>query len=573
MKKKIFKIVSTILSIALITQFCPQTGSKASADSTIEVTVQYGQTEARTILNMINELRTGNDAWYWNADDSTKTNCTDLQPLTYDYDLEKVAMLRAAEIAVSYNHTRPNGGDCFSAYVECNYTYEKSCGENIAAGYSSASKVNAGWREDNEKYAGQGHRRNMLNKNFSAVGIGHVKFNGCDYWVEEFAGNTPQSSETAPNDQKENCNIKINENYITSVKLGNSDDKISLRCGETYALSDISAQIGYNNYWNHWYNTFPVNVTPDLSSQDSTIATYADGKVTGVSEGETTLIANIYGKEASISISVHDCSLHKVIDKAVEATTTEDGLTEGSHCAICNRIIEEQKVIPKLSSTPAPTIKPSETPIPTATPSLTPVPTVKPSGTPIPTKTPSLTPVPTAKPSDNPEPTVRPSKAPTIPEVVPSVKPTATPVPGNKKDTGITKNGINYKLSSKSAICITNVDKSKKTVVIPDVIKANGKNYKVTSIKTDAFKNCTKLSKVVIGKNIKSIEKNAFKGCKSLKQIVIKSTVVNQNEVKTALLSRITKKTTVIVPKSKYKAYKKIINKLGKQKKYIVLKK
>lgn len=89
MKKKIFKIVSTILSIALITQFCPQTGSKASADSTIEVTVQYGQTEARTILNMINELRTGNDAWYWNSDNSTKTDCTGLQPLTYDYELEK----------------------------------------------------------------------------------------------------------------------------------------------------------------------------------------------------------------------------------------------------------------------------------------------------------------------------------------------------------------------------------------------------------------------------------------------------------------------------------------------------
>ncbi|MFR7763591.1 MAG: hypothetical protein ACLU1S_11110, partial [Eubacterium sp.] len=69
----------------------------------VNILVEYGQTEARTILNMINGMRTSSsDAWYWNSDDTTKTTCDNLSELAYDYDLEKLAMKRAAEIALSY---------------------------------------------------------------------------------------------------------------------------------------------------------------------------------------------------------------------------------------------------------------------------------------------------------------------------------------------------------------------------------------------------------------------------------------------------------------------------------------
>ena len=38
---------------------------------------------------------------------------------------------------------------------------------------------------------------------------------------------------------------------------------------------------------------------------------------------------------------------HKVVvDQAKEATCTEDGLTEGKHCSICNEVIKKQEVIP-----------------------------------------------------------------------------------------------------------------------------------------------------------------------------------------------------------------------------------
>ena len=74
----------------------------------------FKQTEARSMLDMINSMRTNYEtAWYYAADGS-KLYLSDLEPLQYDYELEKMAMKRAEEIALSFSHTRPNGTSCFT---------------------------------------------------------------------------------------------------------------------------------------------------------------------------------------------------------------------------------------------------------------------------------------------------------------------------------------------------------------------------------------------------------------------------------------------------------------------------
>ena len=168
--------------VLLVTSGITMDVSAADAEgNTQEITVTYGQTEARTMFEMINDFRTGDDAWAWDESNENKISYDGLSELQYDPVLEEVAMQRAAEIAVYYSHTRPNGSDCFTAYP-AGYNGK---GENIAYGYESAEAVFIAWREDNEDFAGQGHRRNMLG-NFNAVGIGHVTYNGVEYWVQEF---------------------------------------------------------------------------------------------------------------------------------------------------------------------------------------------------------------------------------------------------------------------------------------------------------------------------------------------------------------------------------------------------
>jgi len=58
------------------------------------------------------------------------------------------------------------------------------CGENIAAGYGTAEAVMTGWMNS------PGHRANILNGQYSHIGVGHVNVPGSPYghyWVQIFA--------------------------------------------------------------------------------------------------------------------------------------------------------------------------------------------------------------------------------------------------------------------------------------------------------------------------------------------------------------------------------------------------
>lgn len=313
-----------------------------TATTPVSISVQYGQTEARTILNMINEMRTSStDAWYWKQDDTTKTYCTNLQPLQYDYDLEKTAMQRAAEIAIIYSHTRPNNKDTFSAFYE-NSVYYTYAGENIAAGYGTADSVNDGWREDNELYAGQGHRRNMLNSKFNCVGIGHVYYNGFHYWVENFAYRDEVNTTPVSADNTETTlTIPVATSKISNFNITFDKDEYSLKTGESTSISVSDPAI---SVFGHWGSRFVfVTDTPDLTIADSTVATLS-GTITGISEGDTTISASLYGLTAhqTAAVKVHNCENHWDNEKiATPPTCTKTGVKQYT-CTICSETKTEE---------------------------------------------------------------------------------------------------------------------------------------------------------------------------------------------------------------------------------------
>lgn len=219
MRKGWKKLIAAVAAlVVVITSGTVQNISAVEPDTVIdEITVTYGQTEARSMLDMINEFRTGDDAWAWD-EEGQRVEYNNLQELTYDPALERVAMQRAAEIIFNWSHTRPNGESCFTAYPSGYMTK----GENIARWQYSAEEAFVSWREDNEKYSGQGHRRNMLSEEFTAVGIAHVVYNGQHYWVQEFG--SPASGETvsAPVDGEQAVSIEFlnEEQKITGIYLG-----------------------------------------------------------------------------------------------------------------------------------------------------------------------------------------------------------------------------------------------------------------------------------------------------------------------------------------------------------------
>ena len=297
----------------------------------VNISVKYGQTEGRKIFDMINEMRTDSfDAWCWNDDNETKTRYDNLNELAYDYDLERIATKRAAELALLFDHGRPNGESFFSIYEEEGITY-RAAGENIAMGYRTAEAVNAAWREDGEPYNGQGHRRNMLNPKFNCVGIGHVYLDGCHYWVEEFAYRTSvNTTETTANDSEQTMSLSVPKSKVTGLKVAFDKTSYSLRTGESIEVK-LTAKLTV------FGSDTIVTDLPAISINDPSIATYSNGKITGVAEGSTTLTASLYGLTAADmpTINVYRCEHHWDQGEIItEATCTEEGEKKFT-CSIC----------------------------------------------------------------------------------------------------------------------------------------------------------------------------------------------------------------------------------------------
>lgn len=167
------KFISAALSLMFILALTVPTFA-ASQNGYLDTTDAYTE---------LNNFRASNQAWYWNSDNKTKTNAVGkLQSLKRDPQLEQTAKVRAKEIAQKFSHTRPNGQSCFTTYPS-DLTAK---GENITAGQTSAKEVTEDWMETNNRYSGQGHRRNMLDSKYNAVGIACYVSGGTYYWVQSF---------------------------------------------------------------------------------------------------------------------------------------------------------------------------------------------------------------------------------------------------------------------------------------------------------------------------------------------------------------------------------------------------
>ena len=307
---------------------------KAAEIIPVNISVKYGQTEARTIFDMINEMRTNPyDAWCWDAYDNKKIPCPNLEELKYDYDLERVAMKRAAEIALSYEHERPMGGKVWDVYNEENIKW-LAAGENISVGHTTAAEANLGWREDDKTYAGQGHRRNMLSSDYNCVGIGHVYYNGVHYWVEVFA-NRPEinTTEIPANDSTETVSVSVDKKKIKKVDVTFDQDSYSLRIGENITPIITETRIDVVNFSSQGRGLAPVLDTPVVSIDDSSVASYNNNQLSGLKEGTTNLRATLYGMTASGStVSVHDCKNHWDTGKVTKKPTCTAKGEKTYHC-------------------------------------------------------------------------------------------------------------------------------------------------------------------------------------------------------------------------------------------------
>lgn len=301
----------------------------AAADDTVKLSFDapFNQTEARKMTKMINDFRQESGVWAWNEDNTEKVLYPGLDKLTFDYELEKVAMQRAAELVAMYSHTRPNGSTPWTAYTD-SYKYS-SKGENIAIGTTDMTAQEAFdlWREEAEPYAGQGHRRNMLNSGFTSVGIAHVYYNNCHYWVQEFSNKVADDTETDPIDTKQNTELDILADNIQNTVLDTDTASIDLSKGDSVSVPVFTATLKTKTW--EYAPTLTGIAHPEFSvtSGSDVISISEDGTITALKAGEAVLTASYAGAAKNINVTVSDTEEDTLKGDVYYQTKKDDSLS------------------------------------------------------------------------------------------------------------------------------------------------------------------------------------------------------------------------------------------------------
>ena len=295
-------------------------------DAVLKVDLVYRYDMAREVFPLVNAFRAEEGVWYWSSNNTTKVYPTGLRPLNYDYGLEKTAMRRAAECAIRYAHTRPNGESCYTIYPGGG-GYR---GENIAAGRDSASRVVEAWREDNMNYEGQGHRRNMLNTAYTSIGVGCVRAGGTFYWAQAFSSAATGETEVifAPPAMIEAKLSVLSELGMTDIvplysnirmNEGDSTDLPRIQYSQYNSIRHINVQL----------------TNPAWTMENPGIVSFSGNRMTGISVGKTRLFWTGSGTSVETAVTVL-CRTHNWNTVTIEATSTRHG-SKTSTCTRCGK--------------------------------------------------------------------------------------------------------------------------------------------------------------------------------------------------------------------------------------------
>ncbi|MFT4416158.1 CAP domain-containing protein [Fredinandcohnia humi] len=112
---------------------------------------------------------------------NTQRKNNGLPALQADTSLSNVARTKSNDMRQKnyFSHTSPTYGSPFDMMRDFGVSY-KTAGENIAKGQTTPQQVVNAWMNS------EGHRKNILNPNFTHIGVGHDP-NG-NYWTQMFIG-------------------------------------------------------------------------------------------------------------------------------------------------------------------------------------------------------------------------------------------------------------------------------------------------------------------------------------------------------------------------------------------------
>jgi len=255
MKKSICFLFVVILSVCFFSQITPAHAANLNANTvyTFNITGTADYNEANDVVARLNSLRAS----------------LGLSRVTHSTALTNTAMQRAAETAIFWSHTRPDGSDLRTTFPN-GITWTDG---NIAVGYTSGASVMAGWTNS------PGHYRYMTQTYHTAVGIGcFYQPNGRRFWFMLFSGATGVTPSTRTGTQTTTFPIRATGSNL-SIQIQPSTSTIHIGNPQQLGL--------FNTVNRGWSGAGSTRIDPAFFTSSNTgIATVnLSGLVTGVSRG------------------------------------------------------------------------------------------------------------------------------------------------------------------------------------------------------------------------------------------------------------------------------------------------
>ena len=267
-----------------------------SATGTLNISGTQNYTYASQVITLLNEQRVNNG----------------LSPLTADSTLTAAAMQRAAETVIYFSHTRPNGSRCFTAF-DGGWR-----GENIAAGQADPDEVITGWMNST------GHRKNILEANYTGVGVGCFNYKGINFWVQCFSDITADGA-VRTGTASATAAVSASTDYINmSGKLA---ENTFSSAGETTTFTVSNNNVGWT------YITATVDSSSfNYSSSSSAAKVDPTGNVTIAGGG--TAIITAATKKGSLSVSDTLTSTAPSLTPSITSITAGSGKVDLSWSSV-----------------------------------------------------------------------------------------------------------------------------------------------------------------------------------------------------------------------------------------------
>ena len=243
-------------------------------DIKINITGEFKYDMAKEVLDIVNQER----------------SAVGLEPLYMDEGLFEAAQQRAAELAVLFDHTRPNG----SSYSSILPDYQGMNGENIAGSYTSAESVMKGWMNSS------GHKRNILMSSYTSIGIGCFYHNNRYHWVQCFSSGGSKEMTTYPQNETKQVSIEV-LGGVTTYSVRDEYKKVAVGEEKELKINGV-----------HFDNDYPYPFYLDgdnfeWSSEDESILTVKEGKMVAKKPGKCVVNAiTPDNTNFSVEVSAYD---------------------------------------------------------------------------------------------------------------------------------------------------------------------------------------------------------------------------------------------------------------------------